>query len=64
MSQDTKGHSWFFEKEIVFEEGGAVSISIGYSGVTPLNVIKAMSGMGILLNEASEKAGSLKEVSK
>lgn len=54
ISQNTKERCRLFEKEIVFEEGAAVSISIGYNDATPFNVIKAVSSIGILLDQASE----------
>ncbi len=56
--------SWGFEKEIVFEGGAAIAVSISYSNVAPQDTIKVMSGLEILSKQIAEKVQSLKEMSK
>lgn len=56
--------NWLFEKEIVFEGGAAINVSVGYSNVSPQESIKVISGLGILAEQLLEKVKSLKEVSQ
>jgi len=61
---DRMSDSWTFEKEIVFEDGAAVAMSVSYNNVTPEDTIKVVSGLEFLLKEIEEKVRSLKEVIK
>ncbi|WP_418026216.1 hypothetical protein [Paenibacillus sp. JJ1722] len=64
MNNQDKTTNWSYEKEIVFEGGAAISISIGYSNMKPGDVINVISGLGILAEQVTKKVILLKEVSE
>ncbi|KWX73881.1 hypothetical protein [Paenibacillus jilunlii] len=58
---DVKSDNWSFEKEVVFESGAAIKVSIGYTNVTPTDVIKVISGLGILADQMKVKVDSFRK---
>ncbi|WP_240421661.1 hypothetical protein [Paenibacillus periandrae] len=61
-NRNNKVAGWSFEKEIVFEGGAAIAISISYSNATPRDAVKIISGLEIISKQVAEKVALLKEV--
>ncbi|KYG95677.1 hypothetical protein ABEW24_23805 [Paenibacillus jamilae] len=64
MKHENESDSWSFEKELVFESGAAIGISIGYNNVKTGDVIGVITGLEHLVKEISEKVSYLKKMGK